>query len=192
MSHNNDLNAKNESKFVLTEEILPWIVIVRSQMLPFQRFKHAGRDTCTWAKTNFVVSCLVEIKEVKIMETSASNMLTEEFVDFFPSLSVSKNGQLEKALWCCVVYSGVWKWKLFTECCSRDTECPCWYGPLAKLSSINGVFKNVGPGIRTFLWSSTVDADKGDLAVGLLGMRSRGLVDNDVRGWAAVSKKTKK
>lgn len=32
------------------------------------------------------------------METSASNMLTEEFVDFFPSLSVSKNGRLEKAL----------------------------------------------------------------------------------------------
>lgn len=95
MSHN-DLNAKMESRVVLTEEILQWIVIVRPQMLPFQRLKYAGRDTCTWAKTNFTDSCLVEIKEVKIMKTSASNMLTEEFVDFFPFLSVSKNGRLNK------------------------------------------------------------------------------------------------
>lgn len=34
--------------------------------------------------------------------------------------------------------------------------------------------KNVGVDICTFLWSSTVDANKRGLAVGLLGLRLRG------------------
>lgn len=109
------------------------------------------------------------------METSASNMLTGEFVDFFSSLYEVKTTSSECVSQIRLVTYGE---SMFVQTIVK-----------AAITQTGLKKKKKRPNICTFFWSSTVDASKRGQAVGSLGLGWRVLVDNDVRGRAAVSGK---